>query len=330
MTSIVIYGKIYLSDRGLLMKKIIFAVCAVLITAAIATGIYFAGADRYKIYDEENTVTVFSYSSDKDVILEKSGVKLGENDAFLPVEDGYRVLRAKNVTVLYGDTEKTFAIACDTVGEVLEKCGITFTEEDYCDIEDSAPVTDGMTVRMHKVTHDTTQVDTEIPFETVTKESIYVKKGKTKTTKKGEKGIQRVVRNNTYVDGVLTQSVVESDSVIKTPVNEVVEKGIGGTIGGYEFSYCKDMNSSAYTYFENKRNITATGVPAGYGKVAVDRKVIPLGTKMYITSANGKYVYGYAVAADTGVKGNTIDLFYETYEECINWGRRKIKVYILE
>lgn len=311
-------------------KKILYAVSAVLLITAISITVYFVGADQYKVYDEENTVTVFSYSSDEDVILKKSGIKLSENDAFLPVEDGYKVLRAKDVTVLYGDTEKTLSIACETVGEVLEKCGITFGEEDFCDLKDSAPVTDEMTIQMHKVTHDTTQVDTEIPFETVTKDSIYVKKGKTKTTKKGEKGIRREERSNTYVDGQLTESVVTSDTVVKTPVNEVVEKGVGGTVGGYEFSYCMDMNSSAYTYFENKRNVTATGVPAGYGKVAVDRSVIPLGTKMYITSANGKYVYGYAVAADTGVKGNTIDLFYETYDECISWGRRKIKVYILE
>jgi len=101
-------------------KKIFYAVSAVLLITAISITVYFVGADQYKVYDEENTVTVFSYSSDEDVILKKSGIKLSENDAFLPVEDGYKVLRAKDVTVLYGDTEKTLSIACETVGEVRQ------------------------------------------------------------------------------------------------------------------------------------------------------------------------------------------------------------------
>ena len=311
-------------------KKILYATLAGIILISIIIMIYLIGAQRYTVYDNGKTIDVFSHSSDRDVILKKSGVELSENDAFLRVSDGYKVLRAKNITLVYGDAKETYATSCETVGEVLESCGIAFSTEDFCTLEPDTPVTVSMEIKVCKVTHDTVEKDTELPFETVTKDSIYVKKGTTKITQKGENGIQREVRSNTYVDGELISSVVTSDTLVKAPVNETMGRGVGGTIGGYEFSYCKDMNSSAYTYFENSRNITATGVPAGYGKVAVDKNVIPLGTKMYITSANGKYVYGYAVAADTGVRGNTIDLFYETYEECINWGRRKIKVYILE
>ncbi len=311
-------------------KKILYAISAAVMMIGIGIIIYLVGAQHYTVYDNGKTIDVFSYSSDRDTILEKSGVELSENDAFLKTSDGYRVLRPKEVTVLYGDTQETFDTSYETVGEVLYSSGIAFSQEDFCDFETDTPITDGMEIRVHKVTHDISESDTEIPFETVTKDSIYVKKGTTKTTVKGENGIQREVRSNTYVDGELISSVVTSNSLVKAPVTKTVERGVGGTIGGYEFSYCMDMKSTAYTYFENSRNITATGVPVGYGKVAVDKNVIPLGTKMYITSANGKYVYGYAVAADTGVRGNIIDLFYETYEECINWGRRKIKVYILE
>ena len=66
--------------------------------------------------------------------------------------------------------------------------------------------------------------------------------------------------------------------------------------------------------------------------MAVDPKVIPLGTKMYIVSADGEYLYGYCVAEDTGgaIQGNIVDLFFNTYEECIQFGRRDVLIYILD
>ena len=78
-----------------------------------------------------------------------------------------------------------------------------------------------------------------------------------------------------------------------------------------------------------KREWVGWGAGGHVGSVAVDKSVIPLGTRMYIV-AGGNVVYGLAVAEDTGVKGNTIDLYYDTYEECIQFGRRNCTVYILE
>jgi 3D (Asp-Asp-Asp) domain-containing protein len=70
---------------------------------------------------------------------------------------------------------------------------------------------------------------------------------------------------------------------------------------------------------------TATGIPAHYGVVAVDPRVIPLGTQLYVER------YGAAIAADTGgsIIGNRIDLCMDSYQRAINWGRRPVKVYIL-
>lgn len=76
----------------------------------------------------------------------------------------------------------------------------------------------------------------------------------------------------------------------------------------------------------NGDGITAIGLRARKGIVAVDPRVIPLGTKLYIAG------YGEALAADTGgwIKGNRIDLCFETLEECYRYGRRKIKIYLVE
>ena len=71
---------------------------------------------------------------------------------------------------------------------------------------------------------------------------------------------------------------------------------------------------------------TAIGMRAGKGVVAVDPSVIPLGTRLYIEG------YGPAVAGDVGraIKGRRIDLGYGTYREAIAWGRRTVRVYVLD
>lgn len=96
------------------------------------------------------------------------------------------------------------------------------------------------------------------------------------------------------------------------------------------FSSAKSMSATAYTAGHNGVGYhTASGTPARVGAVAVDPRVIPLGSRLYIV-CNGGIVYGQAVAEDTGVRGNRIDLYFNTYQECINFGRRDCIVYILE
>jgi len=70
---------------------------------------------------------------------------------------------------------------------------------------------------------------------------------------------------------------------------------------------------------------TATGMYLRKGIVAVDPLLIPLGTRLYIVG------YGEAIAADTGgaIRGNNIDLAFNTHGEALRWGRRTVKVYIL-
>lgn len=78
--------------------------------------------------------------------------------------------------------------------------------------------------------------------------------------------------------------------------------------------------------------ITATGAQAVYGVVAVDPSVISLGSKLYIEAPDKSWVYGYAVAADTGgaIKGQRIDLFFNTEKEALEFGSRKANVYIID
>lgn len=101
------------------------------------------------------------------------------------------------------------------------------------------------------------------------------------------------------------------------------------------------MNASAYDLsFEStgKRpgdrgyGITASGTQVRPGVVSVDPNVIPLGTRLYIESLDGTPDYGNAVAEDTGgaIKGNKIDLFFSSRNAALNFGRRNVRVHILD
>ncbi len=95
------------------------------------------------------------------------------------------------------------------------------------------------------------------------------------------------------------------------------------------FKGIKSMSATAYNKDEPKvGTITASGTTVHKGVVAVDRKVIPLGTRLYVVAKG--YEYGYSVAEDTGVFGNTIDLYFESYRGMQEFGRRAATVYILE
>lgn len=89
------------------------------------------------------------------------------------------------------------------------------------------------------------------------------------------------------------------------------------------------MEATAYTKSIEEgthRGITKSGTQVSRGTVAIDPRVIPLGTKVYVEG------YGHAECLDIGgaIKGNKIDLYMDSREECFEFGRRDVKVYIIE
>ena len=120
-----------------------------------------------------------------------------------------------------------------------------------------------------------------------------------------------------------------------------VKKQVATSRGGFRFKNEMDMAATAYDLsYEScgkypdhpEYGITASGTKAQPGTVAVDPDVIPLGTKLYIASTDGSPDYGFATALDTGsaIKGYRVDLFMEDNQEALDFGRRQVKVYILE
>lgn len=211
--------------------------------------------------------------------------------------------------------------------------------------------------------------DTEItPYQTIRRANASMRRGEEAVVQvgaAGEKGgVYEVYWSHGMEAGRQLVEVLDSE-----PVDEIIEYGAaepardigsppageladGGTIpqavsvsrddeikGGtltlsngetLRFTDAISMTATAYTTGHGGVGThTASGTAVRRGVAAVDRGVIPLGTKLYIV-VNGGVVYGEAVAEDTGVRGNRIDLYFETYQECLQFGRRDCMVYILE
>ena len=126
----------------------------------------------------------------------------------------------------------------------------------------------------------------------------------------------------------LTAAASVSTISVKTPPETLMldENGV-------PVNYTKVIKGNASAYAGDGR--TATGTVPVPGSIAVNPNIIPYGTKMWIVSDDGSYVYGYAVAEDTGgfihwSNAPIADLFFDSESACYAFGRRNITIYILE
>ena len=133
--------------------------------------------------------------------------------------------------------------------------------------------------------------------------------------------------------GTSVTSVDASDKLVNVSTaadgSGVLTFASGATM---KFSQARTMKCTAYTAgHDGVGTRTATGTTVHRGTVAVDKRYIPLGTRMFIVTEKGSYVYGMAKAEDTGMRGdNKLDLYMDSYNECVSFGRRNCKVYILK
>jgi 3D (Asp-Asp-Asp) domain-containing protein len=181
-------------------------------------------------------------------------------------------------------------------------------------------------------------IEVKIPFEEQKRTSSALNTGESLVAREGEDGIRRETYEVIYDEsGVKTGKTLISSEVIKEPVNKITEQGTGNIVlasrsGADTSRYGREITMTATAYCACKKctgsgnAVTATGLTAKYGVVAVDPKVIPLGSRVYVEG--GGYVYGAAIAADTGgaIRGNKIDLCFNTHAEALAFGRRTVKV----
>lgn len=285
-------------------------------------------------------------------LLESKKISLGKSDYIniptdSPIHKGMKVeiKRAVPVTINYGGNILDIKTSKNTVKDVLDSLKISYNP-DRITPSTYYKVKPGLEIEVVKIDEVVTTISEAIPYKTITKNNDTIDKGKFIVKQEGKEGEKEITLKKTYENGQLVATEKIEEKILSGPVNELIEKGTRGveftvaSRGSFAGKKEAVMIATAYdlTYESTGKKpgdkwygITASGTKARPGVVAVDPKVIPLGTKLYIESLDGTKDYGYAIAEDTGgaIRGNRIDLFMEDPKDVKAFGRRKVKVYIL-
>lgn len=220
------------------------------------------------------------------------------------------------VTLVFPETTKTVRTQGATVADVLDDAGVEHESYDRVFPAPDSDIVEGLKVFLYR---DKSSRETTGPLGDYEKRTeprkVYSSaipegkqlavRGRKPSDKPGEEFVPRTV-----LKGGPNHKAEQLD--------ELVEKG---SMAMLATGYSPHAPSTA----PYNDGYSAVGLPAGYGLVAVDPEVIPLGTRLYVEG------YGYAVAADVGggINGRQIDLCFNTHQNALRFGRQWVKVHIL-
>ena len=289
------------------------------------------------VVEDGNSREMYTRSVNKDALTRELGITgASKDEVYLSTPDltdgtVATVRRAVPVTLEYKGNSQTVMSGKRTVAEVAAQYG--YDTDNYRPYGNpNAPVAKDMTVRIGNLSRKTVSEDDVVQYviESIPDETLG--QGEESILQEGVNGRKRVTNTIVSLDGqvvdkehVSTELISEMKPLVrKVGTKETVEINTGAIS---KYKEVLTMVATAYLPTDgNGMGITKMGTRARYGEIAVDPKVIPLGTKVFIPG------YGVAVAEDTGgdILGNRVDLCMESYDACMNLGRRTVLVYILE
>ena len=334
-------------------------VALLLIASICAATLLFGTVNTFTVTDGEKTHKVHTLSTDVSDAITVAGFS----------SDKYRVLSvnaANNITnialaytfpvyITVGDKTVEVNAIESTVDEILKNAGYSVDQYDMVEPSLDTVISDTTYIDYTNIDYVAGSYTETIPCTVKTVYSSKLNEGTTTLTE-GKDGSQQVNYTAKIVNGVTVETVVNSTVTLSAAVNGTKTIGtkkaavttsenvksistlnepftIELDANGNPVNFKKHITvqATAYTYTGNK---CSTGVAPQPGYIAVNPNVIPYGTKMYIKSSDGNYIYGYAVAADTGgfikSRPNNVDLFMSSKAACSAFGRRNVEIYILE
>ena len=283
-----------------------------------------------------------------------------------------KILRAKKYTVIDENGEREVMSAAQTVGEFAVENGLYDKEGVRLNLKNDVQLKEGMKIKVSQVEIRYEDVTEIVPYTEETVQTSSLQKGQTRVAQKGRNGIRVTTYEVEIKDGAETARYAVNTVTQEEAQKKIIEVGTGAggenavvktsaaqsapvqtkqasnssantSASSTGFSYSKVLVCTATGYDlsyescgkkpgDSHYGITASGMRAQRGVVAVDPSVIPLGTKLYIEAEDGSWRYGYAVAGDTGgnIRGNRIDLFFDSRAEALQFGRKQARVYVLK
>lgn len=292
---------------------------------------------------------ITTYATDPATLMHLSGIYAEEHDAITFTSysgnlSNLNIQRAFPVTVQADGSDHAVKLTEGTVEDALRAAGVMLGENDYTEPALHTELAEGDTITVHRVVYQDTVTYETIPYETeysYTSE-FYKKRSKTVTLQSGRDGEMAVTSRERWVDGEMESAQVVGTEITRAPRTQIIRAykagapvssrlGPNGTTDP-PTSY-RTVYTGRATGYSSSGGRGASGLGLGYGTVAVNPRLIPYGTLLYICSADGRFVYGYAIATDTGtaMQNGTVlvDLYYETFEEARLNGVQQVNVYVV-
>jgi 3D (Asp-Asp-Asp) domain-containing protein len=257
-----------------------------------------------------------------------------------PVADGTRVIIRTSVPVrlAIGTTTRTIHTADASVADLLRDEHVSVGRSDTVEPAPDSTLEANETIRIVRIASWTAHERRSIAPTTIERTDSTLAAGRIETIADGSAGISDTFVRFTRRDGATPQRTILASRIIREPRARILVRGLATysslarlATQGFESAVhmagtALHMIATAYTAnCAGCSGITASGVRAGFGIIAVDPSVVPLGTKVFIPG------YGRAVAGDTGgaIVGHRVDLGFDSETAAMNFGRRPVKVYIL-
>ncbi|HAQ08418.1 MAG TPA: hypothetical protein DCR24_13205 [Bacillus bacterium] len=300
-------------------------------------------ARQVEVIQDQEKKTYWTAADTVEDFLKEQNIVINEHDqlnlnpdAKLKKDMKIAIQRAFPLKLVVGGKEQDVWSTSTTVADFLLQQGITLNELDRVEPELKQTVTEDAVINVIRVEKVTDVVEEPINFAVITKNDSNLEKGKQKVVTDGLNGLlskqyEVILENGKEVSRKLVSEKKmkeKQDKVVAMGTKVIVAQVSRGTSepAGKEFY----VSSTAYTASCNGcSGYTATGINLRANPnmkvIAVDPSVIPLGTKVYVEG------YGYAIAADTGsaVKGAKIDVFFPSKTDAYRWGRKRVKIKIL-
>ncbi len=342
------------SARSVRTHYLIAAVIPTLIVTLSVTGFVWAQKQVTVVVDGTTSHTK-TQASDVAGLLKHTGVDVGEGDvvtpvAGTPISGGMTVIvrHATPVTLNLGGEVVGLNVVGKSVADALVAAGIDPAANPAVTPPLTAQLKRGMTITAPRVFARVSQERVAVPFGHRTRRDSTLPAGVRRVVTKGRSGAGLRLYRALVANGVEGPRVLAAEKTVAPPVDEVIAIGTATrcsgnraivasarslarvrTVAAPKSGAGRRMRCEATAYAPGSGGADhrcATGARATRGVIAVDPRVIPLGTHVYVPG------YGYAIAADTGgaIKGNRIDLCYDTYEQAIRWGRRDVTIIILD
>jgi len=325
-------------------KKSTLPIIGVLVIAALSTIIYLRLNTITVVIDGDST-SYKTFKTSVETLLKEENIVLGEKDKIEPVlsaklknNDKIIIKRAFNIKLAVDGKDKDILTSEENVNDIIKSEHISLREADKITPSLETKLSRDMKIEIVRVDSKTIVDSTVVSFNTTVKTSSSMPNTQKKVIQEGKEGERQVKTLITLENGKEVARQVLSDTITKKPVDKIVVQGTYPLMpvnrGGDPIPYKRVFQSRATAYSAIHgigKTYTASGRlavrnPEGYSTIAVDPKVLPYGTKVFVEG------YGFAIAADcgSGIQGNEIDVFFDYRSEALKWAVKYVNVYVLK